>query len=549
MRFSSSNSPFSQDDFLPSMEEITLPLDKKPSTSKKEPHTELKELFPVDETEEFYDPFSDLNLFLAKRVKQELLREKNPKTWSHKIASILFKEIMPEFTKRFPTYRLGQTALKKTFDKIRYYLDRFQEEKKALHPSGRLNVGYLLKKNLSAWSKKASHTDAHPYQTASQLAMKVSQCIAFINGERPSVDKLTETICSMQRHLLPKKERDLKLPQKSYDLLDKTLVRIQLEELIKQPLLSQKELKESIHGRLLELEHLQKISNFDDLRETLSLLFAERVHPSLPSYKGLSFVTEKNIKTLLFLAPLQHLSTEELKRNLQAAISYIEALEMGSMPANCPVLKQEIFAFVKEAKVEENFLEALLQLFVRMKKTPEFWDLSLKEIEIILWRFPTKKISEPLKNFLSYFLASSHIDHPEARLGKIVEETLKNLTKIKALSFTSIEEKLELWTLQHDMVISCLTFPKENPLLQTIVKEESVEKSLALTLKVHPELTPWRNFLEMRLAILHKYHWYQKEETSSYQRFLAWHEKTSSSLLEKMVPLMPLDPNRSDLCA
>ncbi|MCB1082540.1 MAG: hypothetical protein KDK63_05290, partial [Chlamydiia bacterium] len=62
-------------------------------------------LYPIDETEEFYDPFSDLNLFLSKKVKSEIQETGSATKWSGKIEANLLAKILPEFKEKSPKYR------------------------------------------------------------------------------------------------------------------------------------------------------------------------------------------------------------------------------------------------------------------------------------------------------------------------------------------------------------------------------------------------------------------------------------------------------------
>ena len=75
-------------------------------------------LYPVEEANDFHDPFSELSLFLAKRLKKEIIKEGHPKRWSQNIQKTLLAEVLPEFRVHFPHYRLGISALKKTWEKM-----------------------------------------------------------------------------------------------------------------------------------------------------------------------------------------------------------------------------------------------------------------------------------------------------------------------------------------------------------------------------------------------------------------------------------------------
>src|SRR3990167_6761081 len=184
-------------------------------------------LFPIDETEEFHDPFSDLSLFLAKKIKTEIARGSSPKKWSRNIQTDLLKTILPDFRKKFPKYRLGHTALKKTWDKVLYYLQFIQKQKEALTQEGKLNIDFLIQQNLKNLVGHHASSTLHPYTTAHNLAVKISECIATIDGERTNLEEITKTIWAIQKHLIPKSPTPS--PFERYDHIDKLIVRFQLE--------------------------------------------------------------------------------------------------------------------------------------------------------------------------------------------------------------------------------------------------------------------------------------------------------------------------------
>src|SRR5580692_9998575 len=96
------------------------------------------DLSSVDELADFYDPYSDLHLFLVQKITQEMQHCGNAKKWSLKIQEDLLRKISPDFQKKFPKYRLGVAALKKTWEKIAYYSHQIQQQKEAITQDGRL---------------------------------------------------------------------------------------------------------------------------------------------------------------------------------------------------------------------------------------------------------------------------------------------------------------------------------------------------------------------------------------------------------------------------
>ena len=256
---------------------------KKGSSSKEESLQAHTYLFPIDETEEFHDPFSDLSLFLAKKIKQEI--STGPKKWSRNIQTDLLKSILPDFHKKFPKYRLGGSALKKTWDKVVYYLQFIQKQKESITSEGKLNINFLIQQNLKNLLQNAGVSDLHPYTTAHNLAVKISECVATIDGERANLETLTKTIWAIQKHLVPKSGSPS--PFERYDQIDKLIVRFQLEEIAKHPKATTGEIFQATCKKVETLKELQKIKTSDDLVAAISFILAEKLYPQLKLHKKL----------------------------------------------------------------------------------------------------------------------------------------------------------------------------------------------------------------------------------------------------------------------
>ena len=181
--------------------------------------------FSVDDTPEFHDPYSELSLFLSQKIKQEMANQSLGKKWSLKIQETLLEKIAPEFQKKFPQYRLGVAALRKTWEKIAYYAQQLETQKEAIGQNGQLNISYLIRENLRQYPQLATISGFHPYQYAHQLALRISECVAVVDGIKPSMDHLSRTIWAMQRHLLNWATlQEAKSPYDEYDRLDKLIV-------------------------------------------------------------------------------------------------------------------------------------------------------------------------------------------------------------------------------------------------------------------------------------------------------------------------------------
>jgi hypothetical protein len=537
-------------------------------------------LFPIDESEEFHDPFSDLSLFLAKKIKAELSNSESPKKWSRNIQVDLLKSILPDFNKKFPKYRLGNNALKKTWDKVSYYLQFIQKQKQSLTEDGKLNVNYLIQQNLKNLLQNPLAADLHPYTTAHNLAVKISECVATIDCERVNLETLTKKIWAIQKHLTPKSSTPS--PFDRYDGLDKLIVRYQLEEIAKNPKMSAVEVFQATEKKIEALKLLSKTKSTDHLLAEISSLLAEKLYPHLNLQKKLSekqfddlilFITnqlneqkELNLlnsekdcnhaaEKLLFLYKLaSHLTEEETKHNLQTALDYVYNLAQSGYTPQNPVLKAEVFTFIdaeisnlKEKKCEnplEQVLNTLMKCFSEAKNLPKLELEDFDEVEICIWKVmsevfqPNERISNHLKETLSLEIANIYLDHTKESFKKLISITISYLKKIHLTDTSQLSKKSEFWSHQNDMLCKFLHFEENTPLLKLISRiykaeadprishTEIVEKAKAIYLKNNALIHDWTETLEIRLKIMYKYFWYNQlgsEKETSYDRFLKWH--------------------------
>ena len=200
----------------------------------------------VDEAPDFLDPYSDLSLFLAREIKKEMQDSGFSQKWSLKVQEQLVQKISPEFQKKFPQYRLGVFAVKKVWDKVSYYVQQLQNQKEAFTKEGKLNISFLIKENLKhIKSLQSTSENISPHYYAHQLAAKMSECIATVDGTRPTLNNLAKTIWSVQKHLM-KGEVPGKNPYEKHDNIDKLIVKAILET----PAHSQEELEKAITEKL-----------------------------------------------------------------------------------------------------------------------------------------------------------------------------------------------------------------------------------------------------------------------------------------------------------
>lgn len=233
----------------------------------------------IDESPEFHDPYSELNLFLSQKIKREMHHCSNSKKWSVQLQDELVNKITPEFQQKFPKYRLGASALKKTWEKVQFFSTQIQAEKEALTQDGKLNVPFFIKENLKTTAKQPNTCHIHPCHYAHQLAVKMSECIAVVDGIRPKLDQLTRTIWSLQRHLIPTLSPEhFKSPYDENGKVDKLIVKAMLEISANHPEVSQTELAFYVQKRLIQLQSLTANHTPGQIKKMLVALYADVCH-------------------------------------------------------------------------------------------------------------------------------------------------------------------------------------------------------------------------------------------------------------------------------
>lgn len=537
----------------------------------------------LDELAEFYDPFSDLNLFLVQKITQEMRHFGNSKKWTLKIQEELLKKISPEFQKKFPYYRLGIAALKKTWEKITYYSQQIQQQKEAIKQDGKLNIHFFIRENLKQLTACKNYGPLHPSHFAHQLGMKMSECIATIDGIRPKLDHLTKMIWSIQRHLIRNSNPEqLKSPYDEYDKIDELIVKTLIEITAKDPHIGHHELEFQVQDALHSLQELPSFASVDVMTANISALLAEKLYPA-SKFHEIFFSEQKTaiihfirrhsslyktqvaipqltelVRRIIALYMLacglpKHLSNEEILAAVQASYP--------SMLSDRPDLPQSLYAFLSAELVlmrNEEYCHspafvghAILSAYKEAILLPEFKGDAIEMLEIVIWK--TLSEMEGLLEKLPYTnglriekeIANIFIENPKKNFSSLVNATVQCFKHTKELlrskKCSDIERKIHTWIIQGDMLHRYVRLDQDSALMQLIITEwqncHGCSHSALVTricqeyLKQHPELTMYAAQLSQRTWILYKHAWYLlfcSQEESSYERFLKWH---ASSLL------------------
>jgi hypothetical protein len=535
-------------------------------------------LYSIDETPDFHDPYSDLNLFLSHEIKEEMQHCGLNKKWSTSIQERLLKKISPEFQKRFPKYRLGITALKKTWEKIAFYTDQIQEQKEALTQDGKLNIYFLIKENLKKFHQQHNCSDIQPYTYASQLAFKMSECIAAIDGKKPKFDQLTKTIWGIQRHLLKNVVPSrLKSPYDENDRIDKFIVKTLLELTALDHEMSQPKLEDRVKEQLRSFLHLPIFAATETLTCHISALLADKYYPT-SAFHHLYDADEKQaiynfLKRHLSLYENSSFSAEHLQMVRRAIAIYMLASTMPKdvssdkikegiealypiVKENRPPLEQSIYAFISSELLlyrnasscysQEFVVKSIIASYEEAKRIPRLPQGQSDMLDIIIWKILSER--EGMLEQLPFLIgrrieqeiAKILIDYPQSSFQSIVKQTLNFFKMIKELSIDKkwgeIEQKVHNWSLQGDMLCRWIRIRPDHPILRIICKKQKEQNQLSHLafvsavlqeyLQDYPHLSIYSQQIMMQIWIVYKYAWYtlfSTEEESSFERFLKWH--------------------------
>jgi len=536
-------------------------------------------LHSVDESPEFHDPYSDLSLFLSNVIKKEMKDIDPSFRWSSQIQEELISKITPEFQKNFPQYRLGVTAVKKIWNKISFYTRQIQGKSEAIDKNGKLNINFFIKENLRQYFGQKAVSFLTPYQCAYQIASKMSECIATLDGTKPKLDLLTQTIWALQKHLLnssPLKES--KTPYDEFDKIDKLIVKTILEITAKHPQIALNELEHKTKEALQSLHDLPDFSSTDKITCNVSAILSEKLY-STSSFHFLFFAEQKEavsdfIKkhSALYKDTIAMPGLPDLVRRIIALYTLasqmpkdvpsplfneaVEAIQNSSKKR--PEIAQSVYAFISaeflllntlsRSYSQEAIKETLFDAYQKALLLPSLQQLGKEQLEVIIWKLLSEtegfleKLPYRIGQKIEEEIAGILIDNPSKSFSSIVHETVRFFKQVKELTVTTkwndADKKIHLWCIQNDMLCRSIRLNSETPLAQMIKEKFPAREALPAChsslitevchdfLKKFPSTIIYLGQLSSKAWILYKYMWFttfSKEEESSLDRFLKWH--------------------------
>jgi hypothetical protein len=553
-------------------------------------------LYPVDETPDFHDPYSALSLFLSHKIKREIPKGETAPKWSLKIQEELIRKIMPEFQKKFPQYRLGVSAVKKIWEKVLFYTGQIQGKVEAINPDGKLNINFFIKENLKQYLQHKVSSFLHPSQFAHQVAAKMSDCIATLEGTMPKLDLLTQTIWALQKHLLKNYSLTAnKTPYDEFDKIDKLIVKTILETTAKHPYIPMEELEYKTKEALQALHDIPDFSSTGKITCNVSAILAERTYAN--SSIHLLFAGKQKEAIYEFITRHSSLYKNgltaprlpDLVRRLSALYTLASQLPKEIAPdlldkaiqasfygdTKKPELAQSVYAFISAelwlirgmnlTSSLEEAKTAIFRAYQNASALPILQEENREFITIIIWKTLSEtegfleKLPYRIGQKIEEEIANRLIEDPSKDFSSIVHETIHFFEKVKELTeskkWSESSKKIHIWCLQNDMLCRCIKLDLSTPLAQIIQNKYAsapkipshfsfVSEVCQEFLRKFPSMTPYIGQLNSKAWILYKHLWFTSfanPEESSFDRFLKWHilflqngEDTQEVILQKL---------------
>ncbi|MCF7852876.1 MAG: hypothetical protein K9M07_06515 [Simkaniaceae bacterium] len=556
-------------------------------------------LLPIDEAEDFFDPFSKLNAYLSKRVK-EAIDSKNCTTFEEAFANqCLLNYILPEFQEQFPQYRIGETALKRVWNTVTSYYNSMKTRPDLFNANGKIDLFKLIREAINQFDLNQSFHSQHPYSLAHRIAKQVAECCLILNDEQISIENLTSLVWSVMQHLIPRKNTK---PQNLGSLthpIDTKLADLTLKH--SHLCQNQQQLYDTLFS---SLSPYQLLSQDIDLQRAVSATAAKLKKPTLKIFHTFSkktllgiegFLKEQIHRYLCHSQSLSHLGIVErvislyrltagledsfAQSQLEDAIQYIYSLSTNQFTPRSSNLTASIYAFINSELVlikgqkQTNPLKDILSILMDAYETTCYFPkLNEDEIEdLFVWTYDLieneiqalKSIPSELYSVLENEVKSYFICQPHDSFLTTVLDCTKYLSRLRESFLTfghQLEEELknrcEIFSHQNDLCASLLPIPN-HPLIQMIqtylpqridlprlIKEYKKDY-----LKQHPEINFISDALDHEIAAHMKIVWYGQRRNcskSTYHLFLKWHSATPTVNLEHLSnQKLPLVPYRS----
>lgn len=562
-------------------------------------------LIPIDEVPELYHPYSEVNLFLSRRMKQEM-QNAPTKSWSIQLEQYLLEKITPKFQKKFPQFRISVSAIKKTWEKLILYTKQIQDQPEAITDEGKVNIPFLIKQNLKNYLHLKRPNFSVPYYPAYQIASRISECVAAIDGEEPRLEELTKMIWTTQCQLDPNLNYHIS-PYHEYNQVDELIVKTILDETAKYPNITHLQLEYNVLMSLRTLYTFPLSISEEIMHDYTSLLIADKLYPTISFETFFSKKQKVYLENFLRRHSLCSKSKsalcDQLKRiialyalatQMPKTLNQLELKEaiLSVFPVNKekkPNLPQVVYTFIMTELAlmqndhlchsVEHVLFTIWNVYQEAILLPNL--VEKKELlEILIWKNLTldkellEKIPSCITEKIEEEIANALIDNPKQSFYHLLQVTNQFFKKIKELiknkKWLEIEKKIYPWVIQGDMLCQRIEIGIDPFLLQFIYQkwtqatfkthEQFINQVYEEYLQKYPKLSIYTDQLSKRIWTLYKYAWYNLfsySTESCIERFIKWHilhikplssEELHSHINKLSQDILPLVPIDAKLC-
>jgi hypothetical protein len=533
-------------------------------------------IFSSDETFDLHDPYSDISLFLSKKIKNEIQNVPLEKKWSLSVQEHLIKCITPEFSHRFPNYHLGIHSIKKTWHKIISYMQQIEDHTHSLKDDGSVNINFFIQENLKQYILLHPSYSSQSYHYSQQLAAKISEFSATIDGQKPDWNHLTRIIWSLQKNLLSGSKKSFKSPYDFINDNDEPIFKILTKIHASHPLISQEELKSKAFQALSCIKKIMGSSTAHTFISKGSWILSQMILSSLSNFDMTSI--EKKALNLFLRRYIDihrivrtHTTSQEIIKRILTlyhfAIAipknltlddilegYDQYVKSRSLDPNSPsyslisLYLTETFLCreVTSLPSKEDISSWYKVYYKELIELPSNHDKHSNYIRAYAYQHMLKEEKEHIFDAFSEYLhdelAEIVLRKPHLGFDEIIQQLEESYCETKKFftdnDWEELKFKTELLSLEHDMIHAEAPINLCNALTQMIdkklsnidheiFKEECIKQLQLEFLELFPHLTYLVNPLERHIRVIVKQLWYQKHTThqrSSIEKFLHWHK-------------------------
>ena len=439
-------------------------------------------IIPIDEAEEFFDPFSKLNQALSRFVKNAIdegFCSTHPSTFSE---HQLMEHILPQFKKEFPKYRIGATAVKRVWETVILYYNKVKSKESFLNSDGSVNIEELINESMSQIDFNQSFHSFHPYSFAHRIARQVAECCLIINNHLPSINELSKMIWGTMQHMIPNQTFepldpiDAKLTYLSLIHSESAENIDQLKDQLTQSITPYIKLPEPLAPLITTIAAQTKLNSlkiFDTFSKKTILGIEHFLEEHITRYTSSStFLSQHEIveRVTSLYRLTAGIDQTFAQAQLEDAIQYVYSLSTNKFSPASPNLSSSIYAFInaeiiiskelKSANPLESILTTLMNAFEMTTLFPRLNEDQIEELSVWTYALLNKeKVDYPLiQDEVNIHL----IANPNDSFATLIEDVNKKVVKLScALTHFEPQLKSRIETVCHqsDMAAAKLSAP------------------------------------------------------------------------------------------